>query len=393
MRKFGAGMGHGVLDLAVGTLAGALIGGASAGMSYDSEKESDPYLKPFKIIGRATAMAGGAVEGGAKGLATAGIAKMTQGVGGLFAGESASESLTGSFVRGFRSLSGKTAAKEGVGGAAKGVSEGLEDIPYVAFARNKGVDKELKQQARRVKVLESGGTPEAAEKAAKAKELLESARNRALSPAQRDSLSQNQFGLLLRDAPNIAAYGAGALSAVPFATLGAAKNLHDEHVRDKFPGIFSRQNIGGLDKEFYSSYAPKNMIQGPKHAGNGRLANAPGAIAYNIGMSTIGATAMLGMAAAPFTAGFESSGMGGNANHPFNVIRNSQDPGATARAQMEADAANKVKMSKPSMIGLPDIDEAYFTNQSFRPTRGRHTPGKYNDDGNLVFALSALRRG
>jgi hypothetical protein len=148
-----------------------------------------------------------------------------------------------------------------------------------------------------------------------------------------------------------------------------------------------------MDAEFWNSMAPKNMIQDGKAILNGRLANASGAALYNIGMATIGATTLFGMATAPFKAGFESSGMSGNANHPFNVIRNAQDPGATARAQMEADAANKVKMTKPNMIGLSDIDEAYFTNQSFRPTRGRHTPGKYNDDGNLVFALSALRRG
>jgi hypothetical protein len=392
-KRFGKGVGGSVVDLAVGTLAGALIGGASAGMSYDSEKESDPYLKPFRIIGRATAILGGAVEGGMTGLATAGIAKMTQGLGGLIAGDSSSENFTTSFIRGFRSLSGKTAAQEGIGGAGRKVSEGLEEIPYVAFARNQGIDKELKKQAGRIKRLEADGSPEALKKAEEGKKLLESARNRALRPDQRESLRQNQFGLLLRDAPNVLAFGAGVVTAAPFATMGAVKNLHNDHIKEKFPGIFRKESFGGMDAEFWNSMAPKNMIQDPKAILNGRLANASGAALYNVGMATIGATTLFGMATAPFTAGFESSGMAGNANHPFNVIRNGQDPGATARAQMEADAANKVKMTKPNMIGLSDIDEAYFTNQSFRPTRGRHAPGKYNDDGNLVFALSALRRG
>ena len=68
-------------------------------------------------------------------------------------------------------------------------------------------------------------------------------------------------------------------------------------------------------------------------------------------------------------------------------------PIAQSRAQMEADQSNKVRMTNPGMIGLSDIEEPYHTNTSFKPTRGKHTPGKYNDTGDLVFALSALRRG
>jgi hypothetical protein len=60
---------------------------------------------------------------------------------------------------------------------------------------------------------------------------------------------------------------------------------------------------------------------------------------------------------------------------------------------MEADAAQKVRMTRPNLIGLNDTEEAYYTNPNMKAARKRHDPGMYNDDGNLVFALSALRRG
>lgn len=104
-----------------------------------------------------------------------------------------------------------------------------------------------------------------------------------------------------------------------------------------------------------------------------------------------------GVVGAAFTGaaigGINASAYGAPAGHPLNIIGNTQRNVASSRAQMEADAAQKVRMTRPSLIGLNDTEEGYFTNPNMKPTRPRHDPGMYNDDGNLVFALSALRRG
>lgn len=92
-------------------------------------------------------------------------------------------------------------------------------------------------------------------------------------------------------------------------------------------------------------------------------------------------------------AAIGSTAIGGPAGHPLNALGRQKDVIATARAQMDADASNKIRMSRPEMIGLNDAEEGYYVNQSLRPVRGRHTPGKYNDDGGLTLALSAIRRG
>jgi hypothetical protein len=88
-----------------------------------------------------------------------------------------------------------------------------------------------------------------------------------------------------------------------------------------------------------------------------------------------------------------SSAIGAPIGHPVNALGRKKDVIASGRAQMEADASSKIRMSRPDMIGLNDNEEAYYVNQSLKPVRGRHTPGKYNDDGALTLALSALRRG
>jgi hypothetical protein len=89
---------------------------------------------------------------------------------------------------------------------------------------------------------------------------------------------------------------------------------------------------------------------------------------------------------------FAATAVGAPMGHPLNAYLRKGDAGITGRAQMEAEQSEKIRMTRPEMIGLADAEEAYYTNPSMR-RRKEHAPGKYNDDGSLVFALSALRRG
>ena len=89
----------------------------------------------------------------------------------------------------------------------------------------------------------------------------------------------------------------------------------------------------------------------------------------------------------------EDSAYSGPSSHPINALFNRPDQALTARAQAEADAAEKIRMTKPQELGLRDAEENYFQNPNLRPVRNGHKPGQYNDSGDLVFALSALRRG
>ena len=79
--------------------------------------------------------------------------------------------------------------------------------------------------------------------------------------------------------------------------------------------------------------------------------------------------------------------------HPFNVIHKARETRIQSQAQMDADLSERTRIQSPMSIGLNDISDNYYTNPALKPVRGRHFAGKYNDDGNLVFALSALRRG
>lgn len=108
--------------------------------------------------------------------------------------------------------------------------------------------------------------------------------------------------------------------------------------------------------------------------------------ALSIGVPAMGIGAIAGI------AGMVGSAGGGGMGHPLNALMGNQDGAITANAQMQADASERVRMSNPTELKLSDIAENYYTNPSLKPTRGRHKPGRYNDDGGLVLALSNLRR-
>jgi hypothetical protein len=179
----------------------------------------------------------------------------------------------------------------------------------------------------------------------------------------------------------------GGAAAGPLGAIGGA-------------AFGARMAGGAVDRaaiNVASKAAPaKDLAEGFRAVGNkaaDSLFNPAVNLALGVGLTGAVASTVAGALPNAFAAGAENSSAGAPMGHPMNALRNRKDPIAQSRAQMEADQSNKVRMTNPGMIGLSDIEEPYHTNTSFKPTRGKHTPGKYNDTGDLVFALSALRRG
>lgn len=192
-------------------------------------------------------------------------------------------------------------------------------------------------------------------------------------------LSKEQQGLVgATELPGIVASAVGGLAGTVTHAARAGVGAYKKHIID--PAKEGKAVSAGLfhiKNPNYPSTIPGvkekigRDVTAPFVAGVGLL----GAATFGIG-GAIGATAY-----------------GAPAGHPMNAIFKAGDAAVSARAQMEADSAQKIKMQRPTMLGLNDTDEAYFTNPALRPKReARHTPGKYNDDGSLVFALSNLRR-
>lgn len=100
--------------------------------------------------------------------------------------------------------------------------------------------------------------------------------------------------------------------------------------------------------------------------------------------------------------GYAASAMNAEAGHPYNAIGIARDGnrGQGVRAYQEAYEGAAIISSNPYQAGLRDTDEAYYHGAmrgSIEPIshgqRNRFSPGKFGDDGNLVFALNQIRRG
>ena len=100
--------------------------------------------------------------------------------------------------------------------------------------------------------------------------------------------------------------------------------------------------------------------------------------------------------------GYAASAMNAEAGHPYNAIGIARDGnrGKGVRAYQEAYEGAAIISSNPYQAGLRDTDEAYYHGAmrgSIEPIshgqRNRFSPGKFGDDGNLVFALNQIRRG
>lgn len=192
-------------------------------------------------------------------------------------------------------------------------------------------------------------------------------------------LDEMQQGLVgMTELPGIVASAIGGLAGTVTHAARAGVGAYKKHIID--PAKEGKAVSAGLFHIKNPNYP--STIPGVKEK-IGRDVTAP----------FVAGVGILGAAAFGIGGAVGASSYGAPAGHPMNAIFKTGDAAVSARAQMEADSAQKIKMQRPTMLGLNDTDEAYFTNPALKPRReARHTPGKYNDDGSLVFALSNLRR-
>lgn len=478
----GTALRHGGDTLAVSGVGGA-IGGIHGGMTYDPNQERDPLLSQTPTIGRFKAAAKGALKGAAYGAAGAVGAKTVQfGARAMLAPEArhlaSTETLTGSFIRGFKGMNapgdipvGETAAR-----GKKTAAEG----GYFSF--NKVHAKTLDQAEEVIKQGESTAVPSKATAKVGTRQSYEvpsgtsrGAQGAGLHTAQETATTQRparplrsptinlgetaqKGGVKKVDLPGSRGTRLDQEAAASYrgsaAQAGRQKNLYEvseeigldvntgtanargmtyENV-EQFRGLSQQQQglvgatelpgivasaIGGIAgtvthaaRAGLSAY--KKHIIDPTDAvaskatsaGFGRILNphyeeaaASGAkgikrtLSRDITAPFVATSAIAGAVIFGIGGAIGSTAYGAPAGHPMNAIFRTGDSAITAKAQMEADAAQKIKMQRPTMLGLNDTDEAYYTNPALKPRRdARHTPGKYNDDGSLVFALSNLRR-
>ena len=198
-------------------------------------------------------------------------------------------------------------------------------------------------------------------------------------------LSQQQQGLVgATELPGIVASAIGGIAGTVTHAAKAGIGAYKKHIIDPTNAAASKATSAGFGRILNPNYeeAAASGAKGIKKTLS-RDVTAP-----FVATSAIAGAAIFGVGGA-----IGSTAYGAPAGHPMNAIFRTGDSAISAKAQMEADAAQKIKMQRPTMLGLNDSDEAYYTNPALKPHSGaRHTPGKYNDDGSLVFALSNLRR-
>jgi hypothetical protein len=195
-------------------------------------------------------------------------------------------------------------------------------------------------------------------------------------------LDQRQQGLVgLSELPSLMAKGIGGLAGTAVHAVKAAGQAYEKHIIQPSKG--SKATSAGFGRILNPNY-------------EGAASGAAGiekTLSRDVTAPFVAGAGILGAAAFGVSGSVGATAYGAPAGHPMNAIFRTGDSAITAKAQMEADAAQKIKMQRPTMLGLNDSDEAYYTNPALKPRSGaRHTPGKYNDDGSLVFALSNLRR-
>lgn len=172
---------------------------------------------------------------------------------------------------------------------------------------------------------------------------------------------KTNLGILMSEGPALVLGTAGFVARGPVEALKEVNTLYQTKILD----------------------VKKPPLQGQPIVKNEKSV-IPGVVGASTGTFMLG-TGVIGTAVA--------SSIGAPDGHPVNAFLNTRDVRFKSQAQMEADMAEKSKIQNPRSIGLSDVDETYFTNPALKNKRGRHYAGKYNDDGNLVFALSVLRRG
>jgi hypothetical protein len=203
----------------------------------------------------------------------------------------------------------------------------------------------------------------------------------------------------LQDLGSIVATTAGAaLGSVPMMAKQFT-NAYDENILKpnearsaEGTGLLSVRNpwlSEGADKGDYVIRQNLGRQMGDLSTGSN---TTPGSVFAAGATAVVSGAAVAGLAGTAAFGAASASSYGAPSGHPLNAL-NPNNPAVSARAQMEADATNKIRMSNPRMIGLNDAEEMYYQNPSMRPVQSRARPGQYNDSGNLTLALSALRRG
>jgi phage tail sheath gpL-like len=209
-----------------------------------------------------------------------------------------------------------------------------------------------------------------------------------MTPERIHDIVRSPRGLV--DAGVIAATAAGALAGTPILMAKQAVHNYKEHILK--PNARTSQVSAGMslrgpqvqnpwlsEGQATGQYGIRSTLDA--QLGDGPIARNAMALSITAG---VGGAAMFGAMSA--------TSYGGGPGHPMNALR-MKDPAVSAKAQMDADASNKIRMSDPSQLGLADAEEMYYSNPSMKPVQSRSRPGQYNDTGNLTLALSALRRG
>jgi len=420
LSKQGTGASH-LADFAAAPVIGAAVGGVQGAMAYDNSKDQE--FQGLKATGTAKAFTQGAMKGAAVG--AVGIAAVKGGQR-MFGG-SGTKSLTSSFLQGMkvgdrvesqgwaessqlgtRALS-ETANESGLKASLDTMEDasrqrtGLEEQITKAGAYTpdnarafhsqttddiSGMSKsESNQRLRDMSPADKTRYTQGGELNSLDNKVQQSA-NDFVNYNTGADLNQNRPGKTISELPNLAAFYGGQAAAGVQKSMSATRSFYKENVapeaKAESSSFFRRRNPNYLGM---ADETEASILDVPQHHG-------PAMSGFKSGMSGLGGAAVFaGAAGVAAYTGAMSSATNGGLDHPANVLTGARDKYMSAQAQMQADSSERVRMTNPGAIGLNDIEENYFTNPSMSPTRGRHTPGKYNDTGNLTLALSALRRG
>jgi hypothetical protein len=429
--------------------AGALLGGVKGAYSYDPEQERDPYYQGLSVVGRAK----GAMEGALTGsVAGAGISSIGNALGYLQIGRLQNPKTMGeNFIEGFQVGNFKLSKKKDqvVERAAQWGSVPPKGKDKNSFGRKPGQSQEkslfdvIKPLLDKNSAQSQGRDP--FEEIAKDYRRVSNFLRNKLTPLRMSRKQRNKdlreyykvlpdpkneieyANLVLGEAPGFFSYALGAVTGSvwnAFKPVGGTvwesysksvlkpKAEADELQRKAFlegpdkikeaidnistnDSIWSAWEDGRLPNRFASVTETETQME-YRYDVHGYASSVMSSIPARpsvFGPAAVVGLGFTGMAATGVAGSFSGTASSGPETHPYNVVFDIKNSRLTAQAQMQADASQRIKMSNPNMLGIQDIEEAYFTNPNLRPTRGRHTPGKYNDDGNLVFALSALRKG
>lgn len=408
---------------------GAAIGGAEGFMGYDPEKEKSQLYQQTPFIARMKSAAEGAIKGAAIGLAGVGAERAVVGIGR--AGLSDDQynmlpgpmSVTRSIMEGFKStnLPGGTSA----GAVKSSFQSGIANTSsYTAAVEMHSLRNQQTNIGRAISNVQA--QPPTAQSAQQLNSLYTAAQPMAKRMQQLGNtpkyanlgdvagtadIVKSSRGLM--DVGVIAGsmVGAAAGTAVHMGR-SAAKYYKEEVIApNKKTSVQPSSSTAGalagrIKNPWYGAgedtgrFAIKENLNRPiapmenmNPLSGAAFFNTNNVNAASIAGTAVAGAAITGVAASVAFGAISASAEGAPEGHPMNALNPNRNRMVSARAQLEADSSNKVRMSKPSMIGLNDAEESYYTNPNLKPQMGRHRPGMYNDDGNLTLALSGLRRG